>query len=331
VAVVSASPAAIRRAAEILRAGGLVAFPTETVYGLGADARSPSACAKVFEVKRRPRFDPLIVHAEDEHALAPLCDLRDPRARKLAAAFWPGPLTLVVPRTAALHDIVTSGLHTVAVRVPEHPVARALLAESKMPIAAPSANPFGYISPTLAEHVQRQLGAAVELILDGGPCTIGLESTIIDVSGERPLLLRSGAIAAERIAAVIGELGRPVLTGAPAAPGQLESHYAPRTPLVLVEPGAARVRDDQRAGLLAFGEPDAALAARCVAVEVLSGKRDLNEAAVNLFAALHRLDEKELDVIYAERVPEEKLGVAILDRLGRAAAARAPRDGHRSG
>jgi L-threonylcarbamoyladenylate synthase len=292
------------------------------VYGLGANALSAEACAKVFAAKRRPRFDPLIVHVEDERALGAVCHFDDPRARKLAAAFWPGPLTLVVRKTSAVPDIVTSGLPTVAVRMPEHPVARALLAESGLPIAAPSANPFGYISPTLAEHVERQLGTQVELILDGGACTVGVESTIVDVSGEHATLLRPGAIAAERIAAVIGELRRAERSDAPRAPGQLDSHYAPRTPLFLVEPGGAVTHGGERAGLLAFAEPGAELASTFAVVEVLTRTSDLAEAAVNLFAALHRLDGALLDVIYAERVPAEGLGVAILDRLERAAATR---------
>ncbi len=319
-----ATPEAIRRAAEILRSGGLVAFPTETVYGLGADARSADACAKIFAVKRRPTFDPLIVHVESEPALAGLCDFCDARARKLAAAFWPGPLTLVLPKTGAIADIVTSGLSTVAVRVPAHPVARALLAESKLPIAAPSANPFGYISPTAAEHVQSQLGRDVELVLDGGPCTVGVESTIVDLSSELPTLLRPGGIAVERIEAVVGELARAGPATTPKAPGQLPSHYAPRTRLVLVPAFGAEVRDGERAGLLAFRPPPKELRARCAAVEVLSEAGDLTEAAARLFAALHRLDAEQLDVIYAERVPPEGLGAAILDRLQRAAAARGP-------
>ena len=317
--VVLASPPAIRSAAEILLRGGLVAFPTETVYGLGANAFSADACAKVFAVKRRPRFDPLIVHVGGESELGVVCHFRDPRARRLAAVFWPGPLTLVVPRTPAIPDIVTAGLPTVAVRVPEHPVARALLAEARIPIAAPSANPFGYISPTLASHVERQIGADIELVLDGGACTVGVESTIVDLTGERPVLLRPGAIEAERIEAVVGELARAAKTEAPRAPGQLDSHYAPRTRLVLVDEGSNDPVIPGRTGLLAFGEPDPEKRGRYVAVEVLSPKGDLREAAVNLFACMHRLDEAGLELIHAERVPAEGLGVAILDRLGRAA------------
>jgi L-threonylcarbamoyladenylate synthase len=322
VTVVLVTPQAIQNAARILLRGGLVAFPTETVYGLGANAFSPDACAKVFAVKRRPRFDPLIVHVGDESGLAAVCDFGDARARRLAEAFWPGPLTLVVPKAPAIPDIVTAGLPTVAVRVPGHPAARALLAAAGIPIAAPSANPFGYISPTLASHVERQIGAQIDLVLDGGACTLGVESTIVDLSGERPVLLRSGAIEAERIEAVVGGLARAVKTDSPRAPGQLDSHYAPRTRLMLVERGAEEPLDDERSGLLAFGEPAPGRRARYAAVEVLSPKRDLHEAAVNLFACMHRLDEASLTLIHAERLPEEGLGVAIMDRLGRAASAR---------
>jgi L-threonylcarbamoyladenylate synthase len=320
VAIVFASPLAIQQAAEILRRGGLVAFPTETVYGLGANALSADACAKVFAVKRRPRFDPLIVHVAGESELGAVCDFRDARAQRLADAFWPGPLTLIVPRTPAIPDVVTAGLPTVAVRVPAHPVARALLAEARIPIAAPSANPFGYISPTLASHVERQIGAEIELVLDGGACTVGVESTIVDMTGERPVLLRPGAIEAERIEALVGELVRAARTDLPRAPGQLDSHYAPRTRLVLVDGGSNDAVIPGRTGLLAFGEPEPESRARYAAVEVLSPRGDLREAAVNLFACMHRLDDAGLELIHAERVPAEGLGVAILDRLGRAAA-----------
>jgi L-threonylcarbamoyladenylate synthase len=228
----------------------------------------------------------------------------------------------VLPKTGAIADIVTSGLATVAVRVPSHPVALALLAESKLPIAAPSANPFGYISPTTAEHVERQLGAEVDLVLDGGPSTIGVESTIVDLSSGAPTLLRPGGIPAERIEAVIGELARAESATVPKAPGQLPSHYAPRTRLVLVGSGGVTVPDGERAGLLALTPPAHELAARYRVVEVLSPTGDLAEAAARLFAALHRLDAAGLDVIYAEGAPPRGLGVAILDRLKRAAAAR---------
>jgi L-threonylcarbamoyladenylate synthase len=321
VPVVAADETAVRRAAEVLRGGGLVVFPTETVYGLGADARSAVACARVFAVKARPRFDPLIVHV-NERVLPLVCDLRDPRAARLAAAFWPGPLTLVLPKSPAIPDIVTAGLPTVAVRMPAHPVARALLAEAALPIAAPSANPFGYISPTLSSHVEKGIGPLVDLVLDGGPSTLGVESTIVDVSGERTLLLRPGSLEIERIEAVVGKLARSDAGGAPRAPGQLPSHYAPRAPLSIVDPVRTTVPVGARCGLLAFGEPAATVRRSYAAVEVLSRSRDLGEAAVNLFAAMHRLDAADLDAIHAERVPAEGLGLAILDRLERAAARR---------
>lgn len=318
--LVLATDANIRRAAECLRGGGLVAFPTETVYGLGANALLPEACARIFEVKRRPRFDPLIVHVLDvTHAEALVTGFNE-RARRLAEAFWPGPLTLVLDKQNSVPDIVTAGLSTVAVRVPSHPVARALLTHASCPIAAPSANPFGYLSPTTAEHVDRQLGSAVDYVVDGGPCDRGLESTIVDVRSDPPLLLRPGGLEIERIEARIGRLGRPERKEMPVAPGQLDSHYAPRTPIVLLDrPASAGVGND-KIGLLALMEPGAAVRASFAAVEVLSPGGTIIEGAARFFACLHRLDALGLDAILAEPVPEEGVGVAIRDRLQRAAA-----------
>lgn len=322
VPVVPASDRAIRRAADILRRGGLVAFPTETVYGLGADALSEEACAQIFAVKRRPRFDPLIVHVLGAQALEALCAPIDDRARRLIAAFWPGPLTLVLEKTSVVPDLVTAGEATVAVRAPSHPVARALLEAAGMPIAAPSANPFGYVSPTCAEHVRAQLGNDIELILDGGPCDVGVESTIVDLSGENAVLLRAGGVEPSQVESVIGPLGTPRAGDAPRAPGQLVSHYAPRTPLTLLEGCAGRAEPGRRVGLLAFGAPDPAIAASYTTVELLSPSADVREAARHLFACLRRLDERGLDAIVAEPVPHTGLGIAILDRLRRASAAR---------
>jgi L-threonylcarbamoyladenylate synthase len=328
VPLVDSSEPNVRRAAEIIRRGGVVAFPTETVYGLGADAFNPAACARVFAIKRRPRFDPLIVHvAAIEDATRGIggravCAVFDTRAERLAAAFWPGPLTLVLPKTDAVPGIVTAGLPNVAIRVPEHHVARALLSAAGCPIAAPSANPFGYISPTLASHVAEQIGDAADLILDGGPCARGLESTIVDLSSDTAALLRPGAIPVERIERLIGLLVWPSTPGgAPTAPGQLESHYAPRVPVVLLD-GPAPPAPTPRAALLAFGTPPADVAATYAGVELLSASQNLDEAATRLFACLHRLDAAGYDTIYADRVPAEGLGVAILDRLSRAAAPR---------
>lgn len=319
-----ATDALVRHAADVLRRGGLVAFPTETVYGLGADAFSESACARIFAVKRRPRFDPLIVHVLGIEDLDPLCTRVDDRVRRLTDAFWPGPLTLVLEKTARVPDIVTAGERTVAVRAPAHPVARALLARTARPIAAPSANPFGYISPTCAEHVAAQLGDEVDLILDGGRCEVGIESTIIDLSGEHARLLRAGGVEGERIEAVIGPL-RTLTFGTqstPLAPGQLASHYAPRVPLTLLDTPARRSEGGARTGLLAFGRVAPEVSSTYAAVEQLSESRELREAAANLFACLRRLDERDIDKIVAEPVPAVGLGVAILDRLRRASAPR---------
>jgi L-threonylcarbamoyladenylate synthase len=321
VAALAPTDANVARAAEVLRRGGVVAFPTETVYGLGADALSPDACARIFAIKRRPRFDPLIVHVTDEAAARALTTEWSEHAAALAAAFWPGPLTLVLPKRAAVPDIVTSGLPTVAVRVPAHPVARALLAATERPIAAPSANPFGYISPTCAEHVESQIGAEIPITLDGGPCGVGLESTILDLSSEEPTLLRAGALEVEAIESVVGHVSRPDATAErPKAPGQLERHYSPHTRFALLAEPATGRPPGGRVGLLAFRRPSSPIAEAYDVVEVLSESGDLREAAARLFAALHRLDAAGLDAIFAEPVPLHGLGLAIADRLRRAAA-----------
>ncbi len=320
--ILPVSDSTLRRAAEILRAGGVVAFPTETVYGLGADALAPEACARIFAIKRRPYFDPLIVHVTGRDAAFDLSAARDVRAERLADAFWPGPLTLVLAKNERVPDIVTAGLPTVAVRVPAHPVARALIAASERPIAAPSANPFGYISPTRAEHVAAQIGGEVELILDGGPCEVGVESTIVDLSGAEPVLLRPGGIESERLEAIVGPLVRAQSGAAPRAPGQLPSHYAPRTPLRLLGSAAGRAPSGSKIGLLAFTPPASEVAESFAALEVLAPSGDLREAAARLFAALHRLDGAGVEVIWAEPVPAAGVGVAIVDRLRRAAEPR---------
>lgn len=320
--LVPATDANIRQAAERLRRGGLVAFPTETVYGLGANALLPEACARIFEAKRRPQFDPLIVHVLDVAHAEALVDSFDERARRLAEAFWPGPLTLVLDKRDSVPDIVTAGLATVAVRVPSHPVARTLLTYAGCPIAAPSANPFGYLSPTTAEHVDSQLGGVVDYVLDAGPCETGLESTIVDVRSDPPLLLRPGGLESQRIEALIGPLGRPEPREMPVVPGQLDSHYAPRTPIVLLDRPASAGAGNHEKGLLALTEPGAAVRASFAAVEVLSPRGTLVEAATRFFACLHRLDALGLGAILAEPVPEEGLGAAIRDRLRRAAARR---------
>jgi L-threonylcarbamoyladenylate synthase len=314
----------IEQAAHALRAGRLVAFPTETVYGLGAIATDDRAVAAIFEAKRRPRFNPLIVHVADRAAARALARWND-LAERLAARFWPGALTLVLPRAPGcpLSPLVSAGGDTVGLRVPAHPVAQALLEATALPVAAPSANPAGGISPTTADHVAEGLGAAVDLILDGGPCRIGLESTVLDLSGGAPRLLRPGGVTRGALEAEIGPLAAgPADAGqAPRAPGQLASHYAPARPLRLE---ARSVAADE--ALLAFG-PRPLAGAR--ATLNLSATGDLAEAAANLFAMLRRLDRPDVRAIAVMPIPPRGLGEAIRDRLERAAAPRA--GGERSG
>ncbi|HEY5039712.1 MAG TPA: L-threonylcarbamoyladenylate synthase, partial [bacterium] len=278
----------IEKAAQIIQDGGLVAFPTETVYGLGADALNPFAVARIFEVKNRPSFDPLIVHVADMRQAEILVQKFPDKALKLIEKFWPGPLTLVLPKAALVPDIVTSSLPTVAIRVPNHPLALELIRQSGRPIAAPSANPFGGVSPTTAEHVRKSLGDKVDLILNGGPCSVGVESTIIGFTEKTPTLLRPGGVSLEEIQALIGEVTiQTTAVSTPIAPGQLPQHYAPTTPLLL-ESSLESVPAGKKIGLLTFQEPDDPSAFTWV--EILSKKGDLREAAANLFAALRRLD-----------------------------------------
>ncbi len=309
---------ALAEAAAVLQRGGLVAFPTETVYGLGADAFDARAVAKVFEVKARPSFDPLIVHLAEASSLDWVAAADDARAVRLAERFWPGPLTLVLPRRPELPDIVTAGLDTVGVRVPAHPAARALIAAAGTPLAAPSANPFGYVSPTTAAHVAELLGDAVPIVLDGGPCRVGLESTILSLAGE-PVILRPGGLPREALEDALGaRLELAVAGERPLAPGQLLKHYATRTPLeVLAAPAQAAPAGAGRVGLIAQRPTGAEGFA---AVEVLAPDGTLETAAARLFAALRRLDAMKLDLILAEPCPETGLGYAIMDRLRRAAA-----------
>lgn len=302
--------------------GGLVAFPTETVYGLGCDALNPDAAAKVFEAKQRPQFDPLIVHIADRRQLDNVVRALTIAAWQLIDQFWPGPLTLVLPKHPTIPDLVTAGLDTVAVRMPNHPVAHALIQEAGTPIAAPSANPFGYVSPTTAQHVADGLGSAIDLILDGGPCPVGVESTIVSLIDSQAELLRPGSITLEQLSAVIGPLNRSSsVVDQPTAPGQLARHYATQTPVTILTSAKTRPTPtkNERVGLLIFSEASAADEG-FAAVEVLSTTGDLREAARHLFAALRRLDAQDLDRIYVEPCQEEGLGMAIMDRLRRCAA-----------
>jgi L-threonylcarbamoyladenylate synthase len=314
------SAAEIERAAQALRQGALVAFPTETVYGLGAIAGDDRAVARLFAAKGRPRFNPLIVHIVDRAAAAPLARW-DEIADRLAKHFWPGPLTLVLERLAdaPLSPLVSAGGPTVALRAPAHPVAQALLRVTALPVAAPSANPAGRASPTTADHVAAGLGQRIDLIVDGGPCPVGLESTVLDVTTSPPRLLRPGGVTREALEEVIGPLGEPAAEAdplGPRSPGRLASHYAPGLPLRL---DATSVAADE--ALLAFGPTPPTGAAVTMN---LSPGGDLEEAAANLFAMLHALDRPGLRAIAVMPIPDRGLGEAIRDRLARAAAPREP-------
>ena len=342
-AIFKSSCESIKRAAELIVQGGLAAFPTETVYGLGGDAFNPRALARIFEVKGRPRFDPLIVHIAALETLDAIADLSllDTAAKKNLAAltgrFWPGPLTLILPKQAIIPDLATSGLPTVAVRFPAHDTARRLIALSSGAVAAPSANPFGYLSPTRAEHVAEAFGEKIAIILDGGPAEFGLESTVLDMCGGQPRMLRPGSVPQEAIEALIGPVaaGNVAAAGSyaaddrPASPGLLKSHYAPRVSLTAhtIEHlrGEAGYKD---AAMLFFdgASRDTWLSAqpehKAAAVAVLSETGDMGEAAACFFETLHTLDRLDIKRIYAQWAPEAGIGAAINDRLRRAAARR---------
>lgn len=308
----------ILQAAALLRDGAVVGIPTETVYGLAANAFDPAAVLRVFEVKGRPSFDPLIVHVADPSHVASLVRTLPESAETLMAKCWPGPLTLVLPKLPQVPDIVTSGLDAVAVRMPSHPMARTLLSMLEFPLAAPSANPFGYVSPTTAQHVADQLGAKIPYILDGGPCEVGVESTILGYqieSGSDWTLLRAGGVPLETLEGIVGPIAIARPTSRPSAPGMLDSHYAPRTPLLLGDiPTLLTAHQGRRVAVLAFRTeyPEAP-------TTVLAPDGDLRTAARTLFGALRTLDASDAEVIIAERVPNEGLGRAINDRLARAA------------
>jgi len=318
--LVDAGPEQILLAANIICRGGLVAFPTETVYGLGADVWNHDAIANIFKVKGRPPHDPLIVHIEREESLEELAEIDDPRIGRLSDAFWPGPLTLVLPRRSGIPDLVTAGLQTIAIRMPDHPVASALIRKTGIPIAAPSANPFGYVSPTTAEHVLEGLGNQVDLILDGGACPLGLESTIISFATGSPTLLRAGSLSVEDVEEVIGPIVHSgVPKSRPHSPGQFDRHYATRTPLHFLPTSGTTPKfvPGETNGLLAFAPPNRLES--YAAVEILSPSGDFVEAAQNLFSALRRLDRRGLDRLWAEPCVEIGLGRAIMDRLSRCA------------
>ncbi|AUD03804.1 L-threonylcarbamoyladenylate synthase [Spirosoma pollinicola] len=306
----------IGSAKAFLEAGNVVGIPTETVYGLAGNALDTDAVLTIFRVKNRPSFDPLIVHTDSFDKLNRYVSHIPELARKLAETFWPGPFTLLLPKRDLIPDIVTAGLPMVAVRIPNHPLTLDLLRSLDFPLAAPSANPFGYISPTTAQHVVDQLGDQVPYILDGGRAGVGIESTIIGFENNIATVFRLGGMALEQIEQVIGPVAvRTHSTSNPKAPGMLSSHYAPRKPLILLPPGTSP-DPGERVGALAFREPFGGIPAPNQ--RVLSPTGDLNEAAKNLFAHLRALDNLAIDVIYAEPLPNEGLGWAMNDRLRRA-------------
>jgi L-threonylcarbamoyladenylate synthase len=310
----------IAKAVALLKEGKLVAIPTETVYGLAGNAFDPLAVSKIFEVKNRPSFDPLIIHIASIDRLGDVVAEVPEAAIKLAKQFWPGPLTLLLLRNAIIPDIVTSGLDRVAVRIPAHPLSLELLGRLSFPLAAPSANPFGYISPTSARHVNDQLGNKLDFILDGGLCTVGIESTIVGFEGSKCIIYRLGGTSVEDIEAVVGEVEVLAHSSSnPAAPGMLKSHYAPRKKVIIGQiEQLMKKYSDQNPGIItlssSFDGIDSSLQIQ------LSSRGNLNEAAVNLFAALRALDGSECTIILAELVPDKGLGKAINDRLKRASA-----------
>lgn len=327
-AILPPTPANLRKLAAVLARGGLVAVPTETVYGLAADALNARACAEIFRAKGRPHTDPLIVHVASAHEAETLAVVND-AARKVMAAFWPGPLTIVLPKRGVVPDIVTAGGASVAVRCPAHATMRKLMALTRRPLAAPSANPFGYISPTTARHVQNGLGERIRFILDGGASQVGVESTILDLTHPAaPRILRSGGISAAQLRRVLGRTVATVnRTGSAkrrqAAPGMLTQHYSPDTPLTLHDTiPLARLRSAKAdEAFLLFRQPRAKIPAS-VRVYVLSPRGQIEDAARRLYAGMHELDHAGFRRLHAELAPERGAGIAINDRLRRAAAKR---------
>ena len=307
----------IDKAKALLLAGELVAIPTETVYGLAGNALNLASATKIFEVKGRPQFDPLIVHVPDFDAVGHYATNIPEEAKLLAQHFWPGPLTLVLSKKNIIPDLVTSGLDSVGLRCPHHPMTNKLLRSLPFPLAAPSANPFGYVSPTRPEHVEDQLGNKIAYILDGGPCSIGVESTILGFEKSKPIVYRLGGITQEQIESVIGKVSaRTYSSSNPKSAGQLQSHYAPRKKLILGDIHELMKKHSSHSyGILSFTK-NFQLSNQVI----LSSQGELREAAQNLFSALRQLDKMPIDIILAEPVPDVGLGKAINDRLRRASS-----------
>ncbi len=307
----------INLSVNILKSGGLVAFPTETVYGLGADGLNSLAVSKIFEVKQRPTFNPLILHVSSIEMLNEIAEFSGDKIFKVIDKFWPGPLTLILKKKNIVPYIVTSGLETVAVRMPNNNTALELIEKLGRPIAAPSANSFSRLSPTKAEHVAKQLGEKVDIILDGGNCKVGVESTIIEINDISQFLLRHGGIAKESIEELIGKLSEPKTElNFPNSPGQLNIHYAPNIPIQFYDEEKIKKLSNQNIGAIFFNKIKNA--EKFEIVKVLSRNADLHEAATNLFSYLHELENLGLDMIFVERIEKVGLGSAIMDRLTKA-------------
>jgi len=309
----------ISRAANILKNGGLVAFPTETVYGLGANGLDPIATAKIFEAKNRPSFNPLILHIPSYKYIEEICDINFSQIENIVKKFWPGPLTLVLQKKEIVPNIITSGHTTVAVRVPSHPVAKELIEKAETPVAAPSANSFSQLSPTKANHVVNQLGNKVDMILDGGNCNVGVESTIIQIQDNEYTLLRPGGLPVEEIEKFVGKKfnQKIPINEIPNSPGQLPFHYSPKIPLRIIGNFDKAILKGKKVGALFFKSKN--IDFNFSDVKLLSEKGSLTEAAANLFSFLHEMEKKDLDLIIAEPFTEKGLGRAIMDRLNKAA------------
>ena len=310
----------IQKAKDFLEKDELVAIPTETVYGLAANALNPIAVAKIFEAKERPTFDPLIVHTHSLNEVLNFVTEIHPALLKLAEAFWPGPLTLLLPKKEIIPSLVTSGLDRVGVRVPNHYLTLDLLSQLNFPLAAPSANPFGYISPTTAMHVEKQLGTKIPYILDGGSCEVGLESTIVGEENGEIIIYRLGGLSVDEIETIVGKVSVQLNQSSnPKSPGQLKSHYAPKKPVYIGNLNESQKQySDQKIGAIVFGI-DIKLS-ESILIKNLSSTKNYQEASANLFSFLRELDEADVDVIITELLPETGLGLAINDRLRRASA-----------
>lgn len=308
---------AIEKAVTLLQRGELVVFPTETVYGIGADAQNPYAVAKVFEVKGRPRFDPLIVHIGKKEWIYNIAKEVPEIAVKYIERFWPGPLTILLKKKELIPDIVTAGLETVGIRMPSHNVALRLINGLGRPVAAPSANPFGYISPTKALHVKAMFDKTIDLVLDGGDCSFGIESTIISFTGDSTIIHRHGGISMEELSEIGGSVRENKRDNICEAPGELPYHYAPRRPLKIID-SPIDIKDIKHfdSALLAFKTPKVTVP--CKYIKVLSTSGDIREAAANFFSYLIELDHLDIEIIYAEKIPDTGLGKAMMERLAKA-------------